>query len=131
MKILFRWYNDRNIRASSYNSRIWYPALAHAGVIPQPTRNARGALHYLTDRETGMHALRHYYASVALADGVNIKELAEYLGHSDPGFTLRLTPTCSRPHTTAPERQSTRGSAESSRWRLRRPTATSPQPGRH
>lgn len=37
-----------------------------------------------------MHTLRHYYASVALADGVNIKELAEYLGHHDPAFTLRM-----------------------------------------
>lgn len=37
-----------------------------------------------------MHALRHYYASITLADGVNIKELAQYLGHGDPGFTLRL-----------------------------------------
>lgn len=36
-----------------------------------------------------MHALRHYYASVLLADGVSIRELAEYLGHSGPGFTLR------------------------------------------
>ena len=37
----------------------------------------------------GMHALRHFYASVLLADGVSIKELADYLGHADPGFTLR------------------------------------------
>lgn len=36
-----------------------------------------------------MHALRHYYASVLLDAGENIKALAEYLGHSDPGFTLR------------------------------------------
>jgi len=28
-----------------------------------------------------MHALRHYYDSVTLADGVNVKELAEYLGY--------------------------------------------------
>ncbi len=34
--------------------------------------------------------LRHYYASVMLAGGVSIKELAEYLGHSDPAFTLRV-----------------------------------------
>ncbi len=40
-------------------------------------------------RRDGMHALRHFYASVLLAQGVSIKELAEYLGHSDPGFTLR------------------------------------------
>ncbi len=37
-----------------------------------------------------MHALRHHYASVLLDGGVSIKALAEYLGHSDPGFTLRI-----------------------------------------
>ena len=36
-----------------------------------------------------MHALRHYYASVLLDAGENVKALAEYLGHSDPGFKLR------------------------------------------
>lgn len=36
-----------------------------------------------------MHALRHAYASVLLDAGENIKALSEYLGHSDPGFTLR------------------------------------------
>lgn len=38
----------------------------------------------------GMHALRHFYASTLLANGVSIKELATYLGHADPGFTLRV-----------------------------------------
>nr|WP_268871708.1 tyrosine-type recombinase/integrase [Actinoplanes utahensis] len=33
--------------------------------------------------------LRHTYASTLLADGVDIRTLAEYRGHSDPGFTLR------------------------------------------
>jgi hypothetical protein len=37
----------------------------------------------------GMHALRHYYASALLAGGVDIRALSEYLGHGDPGFTLR------------------------------------------
>ncbi|TCC46329.1 hypothetical protein E0H73_43980 [Kribbella pittospori] len=37
-----------------------------------------------------MHALRHYFASITLADGVNIKELSKYLGHHDPGFTLQM-----------------------------------------
>lgn len=36
----------------------------------------------------GMHALRHFYASTLLAQSVSIKELATYLGHADPGFTL-------------------------------------------
>src|SRR6185437_11488417 len=41
-------------------------------------------------RKEGIHQLRHYYASVMLAGGVSIKELAEYLGHADPAFTLRV-----------------------------------------
>ncbi len=36
-----------------------------------------------------MHALRQFYASTLLMQGVSIKELAEFLGHSAPGFTLR------------------------------------------
>jgi site-specific recombinase XerD len=36
-----------------------------------------------------MHALRHHYASVLLDAGVSIRALADYLGHHDPGFTLR------------------------------------------
>ncbi|GLX03011.1 tyrosine-type recombinase/integrase [Microtetraspora sp. NBRC 16547] len=38
----------------------------------------------------GLHQLRHYYASVMLTGGVAIRELAEYLGHVDPAFTLRV-----------------------------------------
>jgi integrase len=41
-------------------------------------------------RATGMHALRHFYASALLDGGESIKALAEYLGHHDPGFTLRV-----------------------------------------
>jgi integrase len=37
-----------------------------------------------------MHGGCHFYASTLLAQGVSIKELAAYLGHSDPGFTLRV-----------------------------------------
>lgn len=40
-------------------------------------------------RADGMHALRHFYASTLLSRAVSIKELAEYLGHADAGFTLR------------------------------------------
>jgi integrase len=37
-----------------------------------------------------MHQLRHHYASILLAGGVDIRKLPEYLGHHDPGFTLRV-----------------------------------------
>jgi integrase len=37
-----------------------------------------------------MHALRHHFASLLLDAGESIRALADYLGHSDPGFTLRI-----------------------------------------
>jgi integrase len=36
-----------------------------------------------------MHALRHSTRRVLLAQGVSIKELADFRGHADPGITLR------------------------------------------
>jgi integrase len=59
-----------------FNKVVWQPAFLRAGLT------------YVT-REDGMHALRHFFASTLLAQGVSVKELAEYLGHTDPGFTLR------------------------------------------
>jgi integrase len=41
------------------------------------------------DRRNGMHMLRHTYASMQLEAGTSVRALAEYLGHHDPGFTLR------------------------------------------
>jgi len=37
-----------------------------------------------------MHALRHFSASVLLDAGESVRALAEYLGHADPGYTLRV-----------------------------------------
>lgn len=44
----------------------------------------------LPSRENGMHAMRHFYASVLLDARKSVKAVAEYLGHSDPGLTLRV-----------------------------------------
>jgi integrase len=60
----------------TFNSVVWQPSLRRAGV---PAGR----------REDGTHALRHYYASVLLDGGESVKAVSEYLGHSDPGFTLR------------------------------------------
>ena len=59
-----------------FNPHIWKPALAAVGIAPT--------------REHGMHALRHHYSSVLLDGGISIRALAEYLGHADPGFALRI-----------------------------------------
>lgn len=63
------------ISRNRFNESVWQPSLKAAGV-------PRG-------RENGCHALRHYFASVVLDGGESIKALAEWLGHDDPGFTLR------------------------------------------
>ncbi|MFH8396292.1 tyrosine-type recombinase/integrase [Streptomyces anulatus] len=74
------------IRRTDFNTRLWKPALVEAGVLPKPKPGEQ----HQTAREHGMHALRHFYASVLLDAGENIKALSTYLGHSDPGFTLRV-----------------------------------------
>ncbi|MET8577215.1 site-specific integrase [Streptomyces sp. NPDC005012] len=72
--------------SNAFNDQAWKPALASAGIIKTPEKGQR----YAAAREHGMHALRHFYASVLLDAGENIKALSLYLGHSDPGFTLRV-----------------------------------------
>ncbi|MCP3770435.1 tyrosine-type recombinase/integrase [Streptomyces sp. MAR25Y5] len=71
---------------SNFNIQEWKPALASAGLIATPDEGGK----YESAREHGMHALRHFYASVLLDAGENIKAVSEYLGHSDPGLTLRV-----------------------------------------
>ncbi|WP_328536449.1 tyrosine-type recombinase/integrase [Streptomyces sp. NBC_00344] len=64
-----------SLNRNRFNHREWKPAL-QAAAVP-------------AGRDNGMHALRHFYASVLLDAGESIKALSEYLGHHDPGFTLR------------------------------------------
>ncbi|MEU5532459.1 tyrosine-type recombinase/integrase [Streptomyces sp. NPDC020362] len=75
VSLLFSNVEQHAVNRVVFNRVAWRPALDKAGV-------PRG-------RENGMHALRHFYASVLLDAGESIKALSEYLGHHDPGFTLR------------------------------------------
>ncbi|MEU6448192.1 site-specific integrase [Streptomyces sp. NPDC046979] len=84
-RLIFSGAEGRHVRVSNFNDYHWKPALAAAGVIPPAEAGAR----YASAREHGMHALRHFYASVLLDAGESIRALSSYLGHSDPGFTLR------------------------------------------
>ncbi|KPI23954.1 integrase family protein [Actinobacteria bacterium OV320] len=85
-RLIFTGPRGGHVWRTSLNEEAWKRALASAGVIPE--RKPGGP--YAESRENGMHALRHFYASVLLDAGENIKALAEYLGHSDPGLTLRV-----------------------------------------
>ncbi|MBZ4323757.1 tyrosine-type recombinase/integrase [Streptomyces huiliensis] len=85
-RLIFTGPLGGHVWRTSLNDDAWKPALAAAGVIPQPRKGESHA----AAREHGMHALRHFYASVLLDAGENIKALAEYLGHSDPALTLRV-----------------------------------------
>lgn len=66
---------SRALNRNYFNPKIWRPALRAAGLEAK--------------RENGCHALRHSYASTLLDAGESILALSEYLGHADPGFTLR------------------------------------------
>jgi integrase len=72
---VFTWRDGGLIHRTYYNNGVWKPVLRAADIE--------------ASRENGMHALRHHYASMLLEGGVSIRALADYLGHADPGFTLR------------------------------------------
>jgi integrase len=84
-RLIFSTKPGQFVRRSVFNVYHWKPALAAAGVIAEPGEGEG----YIGAREHGMHALRHFYASVLLDGGESIKAVSEYLGHHDAGFTLR------------------------------------------
>jgi integrase len=84
-RLIFTGPNGGHVWRTSLNEDHWKPALASVGVIPKAKSREHTAA-----REHGMHALRHFYASVLLDAGESIKAVSEYLGHSDPGLTLKV-----------------------------------------
>jgi integrase len=63
------------LNRNHFNQYVWKPAQGRVGMP--------------SERVNGMHALRHFYASVLLDAGENIKALSAYLGHSSAAFTLK------------------------------------------
>lgn len=74
--LLFTNPTGRYLHSATFNTVAWRPARARAAIAHD-------------GHQDGMHALRHYYASVLLSGGVDVRALAEYLGHYDPAVTLR------------------------------------------
>jgi integrase len=74
--LMFTTPRQQPIRRNTFNFTPWRAALKSAGVP--------------AGRDAGFHQLRHHFASTLLASGVDIRALATWLGHEDPGFTLRV-----------------------------------------
>lgn len=112
-RLVFTTRESKPLNKNYFNVAVWKPALVaaaaslkEAGVLGVSGRVLQGpgdqpggvlgvsggvperALE--PNRRNGMHILRHSYASLLLDGGVSIRAVAEYLGHSDPGFTLRV-----------------------------------------
>jgi integrase len=71
--LLFTTANGGVIHPNALN-KLWKSALEAAG-LP-------------VTRENSTHMMRHTYASVMIAGGVDPKKLSSYLGHASAGFTL-------------------------------------------
>ena len=62
----------------------------HGSPSDRPSAPTNSAASTPISCDSSALALRHFYASVLLDAGENIKALSTYLGHSDPGFALRV-----------------------------------------
>lgn len=76
VRLFFTSATGRVIRRGTFDRFHWAPAVQAAGMIP--------------GHPNGFHALRHHFASALLAQGVGVKDVAQYLGHHDAAFTLRV-----------------------------------------
>jgi integrase len=74
-----------DVLVSREDGKTWYGELFHATEWKGAFREAGIAMRHKVD---GEHQLRHFYASTQLANLVSVRELAEYLGHSDASLTL-------------------------------------------
>ena len=74
--LIFYLRERKPINKNYFNNAIWLPAIKKAR-LPR-------------SRVNGMHGLKHFCASGWPDHGVNIKAVSTFLGHSDPGFTLRI-----------------------------------------
>ena len=71
-KLVFPDSAEGHLRRQNWRRRVWIPALERAGLA------------YFRSYD-----LRHTCATLLLYEGRTLNEVAEHLGHADPGFTAR------------------------------------------
>lgn len=69
------------LRPENVRRRVLHPAARSVGLTIE--RNGKD------QPSVGFHTFRHTCASLLFAEGRNVKQVQEWLGHADPGFTLR------------------------------------------
>jgi site-specific recombinase XerD len=75
--LLFTTRAGAPIRRHGFNTHVWRPALLKAGLE--------------IDRENGCHMMRHLYVSTLISSGVDVRTVAENLGHNDGGALVLKT----------------------------------------
>lgn len=63
----------RLLSAARWNEQAWHPAVTAAGMSHSP--------------DTGLHQLRHFYASRLIDGGASMKQVSDYMGHSSIKIT--------------------------------------------
>jgi integrase len=75
--LVFTTPDGEALNRNAFNQHVWKPAR-------EPARLS-------DDRVHGCHMMRHVYASVLVARGIDPRTVAEYLGHSDGGALVLKT----------------------------------------
>lgn len=83
----------RTIRAEAYRADD-APVFATRSGTPLNVHNVRHrilqpAVRALGLEWVGFHTFRHTCASLLFAGGKDVKQIQQWLGHADPGFTLK------------------------------------------
>lgn len=75
-ELVFLTRERKMLNRNYFNPKIWKPAVIRAGIDEH--------------RRFSFHTLRHFFASATLEEGISPATVAKYLGHADPGYTLRV-----------------------------------------
>ena len=84
-EIIFTAERGGRIDSSNLMARVLKPAAVRAGV-GEWVKGERGLR---AETWVGFHSFRHTCATMLFRDGWNAKQVCMFLGHTDPGFTLR------------------------------------------
>lgn len=84
VKLILTTSTSRAIHRNSFNAKVWRKGRERAGITP-PHRKGQ---EYTPAPEDGCHVLRHTFASVQLAAGIDVVRVAAWLGDT-PQTVLR------------------------------------------